>query len=91
MLLGVDLQDPPATVSEFLASAREDFDEVYAYPAVGGYLIAQNTRRWDLTFKPGMFERDRLASGGTPTRQTIMRGGGFRFWTQSQMSTLLLK
>jgi len=85
----VELRDPktrPRNITQFLSAAREAFDDVYAYPAVGGYLIAQNTRRWADTFKPSMFERDRSFKGGSVTLQTIMNGGSFRFWTQSQMN-----
>jgi hypothetical protein len=83
----------PTTVKEFLSIAREQFDDVYAYPAVGGYLIAQNTRRWDLTLKAEKFNLDSEAPGDG---FRIMRGGldsvlgiplgGFRYWTQAQMN-----
>ena len=52
----IDLNNPPKTIQEFLDSATSDFDRTYAYPAVGGYLIAQNRRDWQQTFKPGIFD-----------------------------------
>ena len=83
----------PKTIKEFLDIGKQQFDDVYAYPAVGGYLVAQNTRRWDKTFKPGFFATN---VGDTTADIVILRGGlddvlgipigGFRYWTQAQMN-----
>lgn len=83
----------PTTIKQFLDIATEQFDSTYAYPAVGGYLVAQNTRRWDKTLKSENFKKPEFGEEG---KFMIMRGGldeilgiprgGFRYWTQAQMN-----
>jgi len=94
----VNKSSPPSSIGEFLDIAKQSFDDVYAYPAVGGYLIAQNTRRWNETFKPNFFPTN---VGDNVDDIIIMRGGmdyplgskefgipagGFRYWTQNYMN-----
>ena len=82
----IQISPPPQNVSELLNAARNDFDDVYAYPAVGGYLISRNTKDWNKTLKTGFFQTIADDFGDEQDKITIMFGGGFRFWTQAQMN-----
>ena len=80
-VLEIDYEDRPETVSEFLREARQAFLPEYAYAAVGGHLIDNNTKDIKSTFKKGRKLKD-----GSFASKTIMHGFGFYFWTQSQMT-----
>ena len=82
----VSIFPPPEDINQLLAEAANDFDEVYAYPAVGGYLISRNTNKWNKTFKTGFFETIADDFSGESDKITLMFGGSFRFWTQNQMN-----
>ena len=42
--------NPPKTIEEFLDIAKSQFDDVYAYPAVGGYLMVLILAPWVLEY-----------------------------------------
>jgi hypothetical protein len=82
----ISIHPPPENINQLLMEAASDFDEIYAYPAAGGYLIARNTKKWNKTLKTGFFETIADSFSGEPDKITLMFGGSFRFWTQNQMN-----
>jgi hypothetical protein len=70
----------PQNIKELISAAKNDFDAVYAYPAVGGFLVAENTKEWTTKIP----DYQRLLD--EDEKSTIMYGWGFNFWTQAQMN-----